>query len=117
MTTPKKRTAKSGGSNTANLNDALNPIASDSKPLADDKSTLPGGDESTLPGDDKSTLPGGDESTLTDSQNSEFAGVKLVMPMWDSVRQKAFSIGDIYPCNKAEAARLVASGAAVTADD
>lgn len=109
MTTPKKRPAKSVSSDAANLNDSLNPIASDSKQLKDDKLTLPGGDESTL--------PGGDESTLTDSQNSEFSGVKLVMPMWDSVRQKAFSIGDIYPCNKAEAARLVASGAAVTADD
>ncbi|HGZ6774399.1 TPA: hypothetical protein ACOLZV_002281 [Vibrio parahaemolyticus] len=42
--------------------------------------------------------------------------VKLKMPLWDSLKQQSFTIGDLYPCSEKEAQRLIDNGTAVKAD-
>ncbi|MFH4883611.1 hypothetical protein WL047_03785 [Vibrio alginolyticus] len=42
--------------------------------------------------------------------------VKLKMPLWDSLKQRSFTINDLYPCSEKEAQRLIENGTAVKAD-
>lgn len=56
------------------------------------------------------------DSTETSEQPNGNTQVKLKMPLWDSDKQKSFTIGDFYPCSEQEAQRLIDNGTAVKAD-
>ncbi|EIL2908437.1 hypothetical protein LLT35_001959 [Vibrio alginolyticus] len=53
--------------------------------------------------------------TPTEASNAEVK-VKLKMPLWDSLKQRSFTINDLYPCSEKEAQRLIENGTAVKAD-
>lgn len=51
-----------------------------------------------------------------DSASTDEVQVKLKMPLWDSLKQRSFTINDLYPCSEKEAQRLIENGTAVKAD-
>ena len=53
--------------------------------------------------------------TPPEASNDEVQ-VKLKMPLWDSLKQRSFTINDLYPCSEKEAQRLIENGTAVKAD-
>ncbi|MDW1981965.1 hypothetical protein [Vibrio sp. Vb0304] len=53
--------------------------------------------------------------TPPEASNTEVK-VKLKMPLWDSLKQRSFTINDLYPCSEKEAQRLIENGTAVKAD-
>ncbi|MDW1847208.1 hypothetical protein R7E49_16300 [Vibrio sp. Vb2110] len=53
--------------------------------------------------------------TPPEASNAEVQ-VKLKMPLWDSLKQRSFTINDQYPCSEKEAQRLIENGSAVKAD-
>ncbi|HHX8487660.1 TPA: hypothetical protein ACVO3E_004294 [Vibrio diabolicus] len=53
--------------------------------------------------------------TPPEASNDEVQ-VKLKMPLWDSLKQRSFTINDLYPCSEKEAQRLIENGTAVKTD-
>ncbi|ELB2829362.1 hypothetical protein J4H40_09385 [Vibrio alginolyticus] len=53
--------------------------------------------------------------TPPEASNTEVQ-VRLKMPLWDSLKQRSFTINDLYPCSEKEAQRLIENGTAVKAD-
>ncbi|WP_182036505.1 hypothetical protein [Vibrio diabolicus] len=55
-------------------------------------------------------------SPMPPEASNDEVQVKLKMPLWDSLKQRSFTINDLYPCSEKEAQRLIENGTAVKAD-
>lgn len=55
-------------------------------------------------------------SPMPPEASNDEVQVKLKMPLWDSLKQRSFTINDLYPCSEKEAQRLIENGSAVKAD-
>lgn len=55
-------------------------------------------------------------SPMPPEASNDEVKVKLKMPLWDSLKQRSFTINDLYPCSEKEAQRLIENGTAVKAD-
>ncbi|HHX8586715.1 TPA: hypothetical protein ACVO0O_000487 [Vibrio alginolyticus] len=58
----------------------------------------------------------GQVSPMPPEASNDEVKVKLKMPLWDSLKQRSFTINDLYPCSEKEAQRLIENGTAVKAD-
>jgi hypothetical protein len=55
-------------------------------------------------------------SPMPPEASNDEVQVRLKMPLWDSLKQRSFTINDLYPCSEKEAQRLIENGTAVKAD-
>ncbi|EGQ7740918.1 hypothetical protein CS268_RS23255 [Vibrio parahaemolyticus] len=55
-------------------------------------------------------------SPMPPEASNDEVQVMLEMPLWDSLKQRSFTINDLYPCSEKEAQRLIENGTAVKAD-
>lgn len=115
MATPKTKTAEAKAQDAtkeSTISEVKEPTSA-----ATEESTKPEASETKAQAQgDTKTVKDPEPAPPTEESNGD-TQVKLKMSLWDSQKQKSFTVGDLYPCSEKEAQRLIEDGTAVRADD